>query len=152
MRGHMGAVEALTVLPGDILVSASADGTLRLWDRAGEPAWLWSGRGPMTGVATVLEDTLLAVGLGLAPTVLTLDYVEAAHCVPEVMERLHLPALQPWKRGPAGIVPPEGIGRHSDLLSQRRLRRGSVRGAEEQNVAPLTRGPFDRSLKTKPVP
>ncbi|CAK0855151.1 unnamed protein product, partial [Prorocentrum cordatum] len=51
MRGHAAAVESLAVLPGDILASASADGTVRLWDaaRSCEPSWLWSapGKGPL---------------------------------------------------------------------------------------------------------
>jgi len=149
----------LACLPSDVLASASADGTLRLWDLAhgGEPTWLWSGHGALVDVVSMLEDTLFVVGLAVSPTVLSLDYVEAAACVPSVLERLQLPMLKPWKRSHGeAAAPPEGIGRHSALQRRQRLRHGSARGhsgvvqMEPAHVEP--RGAFDRSLKSKAIP
>lgn len=127
LRGHSGAVESLATLPGDVLASASVDGTLRLWDagRGGEPSWMWSGGlGPLTSVSAALEDALLVVGVRGEPTLLALDYGAAAGCVPEALARLQLPGLRPWTRrlGASGsvVAPPEGHGRHSDLLRTQR--------------------------------
>eukprot|EP00928_Gymnodinium_smaydae_P020666 TRINITY_DN17997_c0_g2_i1.p1 TRINITY_DN17997_c0_g2~~TRINITY_DN17997_c0_g2_i1.p1 ORF type:complete len:397 (-),score=34.92 TRINITY_DN17997_c0_g2_i1:29-1195(-) len=159
LRGHGGAVEALAVLPGDVLASASSDGILRLWDeaRGGRPSWIWQAAGPLTSVTAVLEDTLLVSGVETPPCLLALDYERALPHVSDVLERCQLPSLQPWTRGrPGEGAPPEGFGRNVGLLQTRRLRRGSSRGADsyadhfQQECLP--RGSFDRSTKTKGVP
>lgn len=165
LRGHGGAVESMATLPGDVVATASADGTLRLWDmgRKGELAWVWSGGGALTSVTAVLEDALLVVGLGTAPTVLALDYGRAAPHVPEVLDRLQLPTLQPWRRSLPG-APPEGHGRHLALVQRRRLQRaGSWVAGQQSGVAAgapaagasrghAARGAFDRCQKGKPIP
>lgn len=163
MRGHSSSVESLAALPGDILASASTDGTVRLWDagRRGENTWVWhGGSSALTGIAAVLEDALLVTGLGTPPTVLSLDYGRAAPHVPEVLDHLQLPTLQPWRR--AGLAPPEGHGRHSALLQQRRiLRTGAGSGQARAAAAAAasvtrggatSRGSFDRNHKGKPIP
>jgi len=168
LRGHGGAVEEMAILPGDVLASASADGTLRLWDagKSGEPSWMWAGsRGPLTGVSAVLEDSLLVVGVKQDPVVLSLDYSMAAVHVPEVLSRLRLPGLRPWSRtaGVGGLMtaPPEGHGRHSALLRRQRLQRGaaSKRGMDEARPGDYLlpeksspRGAFDRSQKVRAAP
>eukprot|EP00929_Paragymnodinium_shiwhaense_P061989 TRINITY_DN30953_c0_g1_i1.p1 TRINITY_DN30953_c0_g1~~TRINITY_DN30953_c0_g1_i1.p1 ORF type:complete len:901 (-),score=164.95 TRINITY_DN30953_c0_g1_i1:81-2783(-) len=161
LRGHAGPVESLAVLPGDVLASASSDGSMRLWDasRGGDPAWAWQGgRGALTSVAAVLEDALLVVGVSESPMVHALDYSAVAMKVPEVLSRLRLPSLQPWRRtrkegGGLASPPPEGHGRHSQLLQERRRKHGSVRGAaadaDPYIAAAEPRGVFDRSTKTK---
>merc|ERR1719382_1612116 len=85
---------------------------------------------------------------------LSLDYGQALASMPDMLGRLHLPTLRPWKRGKGeAAVPAEGIGRHSDLLKEQRQRRGSVRDRVQDDkpfVEP--RGRFDRSGKSKAIP
>lgn len=164
LRGHSAAVESMSVMPGDVLVSGSADGNLRLWDaaRSCESTWMWPspGKGPLTGTAMVLEDTILLTGHGILPTLLSLNYKEAAHCVSEILSRLELPSLLPWRRARGEAdVPPEGHGRHSNLLLRSRLIRGSARSSSSVvdrdlpvSTRGTVRGSFDRSLKAKAVP
>eukprot|EP00927_Polykrikos_kofoidii_P031286 TRINITY_DN26932_c0_g1_i1.p1 TRINITY_DN26932_c0_g1~~TRINITY_DN26932_c0_g1_i1.p1 ORF type:complete len:1087 (-),score=109.49 TRINITY_DN26932_c0_g1_i1:31-3291(-) len=166
MRGHASPVESLAVLPGDVLASVSTDGCLRLWNAGGtgDPTWLWSshnahGHGALTSVAAVSEDSLLVVGVKLEPTVVALNYGAAVKHLPQVLGRFRLPGLQSWNRrpDPAGISsrnPPEGYGRHSELLRRRRLQRGSARPSEDDYDMPAPkpdRGVFDRSSKVRPA-
>lgn len=156
LRGHGGAVECLATLPGEILASASSDGSLRLWDisrRRENAAWHWQApvAGPLTSVASVFEDSLLVAGVGMRPTVLSLNYALAAPLLPEVMDRLQLPTLQPWRRG---RLPPEGLGRHSALVSLRRSQRTrTMQGSPGTSASSGSHaGKFDRSNKGKPPP
>jgi len=162
MRGHSAPVEGLALLPGNVLASCSADGTLRLWDMAhgGDLAWTWRASVPLTGVKAISDDTLLTVGCGLPPTLLSLNYAYALPCLAEVLGRRQMTHLKPWKRGQCvngTTAPPEGIGRHSNLRQTMRQRRSSTRGsiAAEEEIGYMTssmRGPFDRCTKSKTVP
>jgi len=156
--GHSAAVEALAVLPGGVLASASADCSMRLWDMAHSvtrATCTWDGLGALTGLASLMEDTLIVTGLQTSLTVLTLDYKNALACVPDVLARLQSPMLQPWKPDTA---PPEGYGRHYSKLQQKRQQRGSSRKLaadaewEAPTPMPVSRNPFDRSSKRKPIP
>jgi len=155
MRGHAGSVECLATLPGDILASASSDGSLRLWDcarRSGETsAWTWTspGPGPLTSVVPLFEDTLLVGGAGARPTLLSLDYSIAVPHVPEVLDRMQIPSLQPWRRG---MNPSEGFGRHSAMVSQRRLQRSRTRDEGASSCGGTSKGAFDRTSKGRPMP
>lgn len=155
LRGHSAAVEALAVLPGDVLTSASADGVLRFWDagKSGESTWMWTspGHGALTSLSPLMEDSIMVTGLGLRPSVLSLDYAEAIPASSVILEQLQTPILRPWKRGEG---PPEGVGRHSALLRQQRLQRGSTRSLSMTHPSTPTapRGAFDRCLKLKALP
>merc|ERR1711924_63304 len=102
-----------------------------------------------------MGDALVVVGISLEPVVHALDYAAAAMRVPEVLASLQLPGLQPLQRRPgrSGVLmtPAEGHGRHSELLRQRRLKRGSVRASQWDPFAvpEEPRGTWDRSSKVR---
>lgn len=156
MRGHSAAVEALTCLPGSVLASASADGTLLLWDAlyGGKPTWAWHRGSALTCLAAVTEDTLLVAGTAGPPVLLSLDYQAAAPLVPSALNRLSGPSLQPWKREGGGTSAlPDGPGRHQALLGHRRRLRGSPSRKPDVEVpAREPRGCFDRSAKARIIP
>lgn len=123
LRGHSAGVESLAVLPGNVLASASSDGTLRLWDakRGGAPSWLWTGAcGPLTGVAVVGEDTFLTIGVDVCPTVLSLDYGVALNCLCEVLNCALPPAVKTLRQR-------DPLARHSDLPQKQRQHQGVLR-------------------------
>lgn len=147
LRGHHGAVEALTTLMPGALASASSDGQLRIWSRnSWESTWHFAPKGTsMSCLSCVNEDTLLVSGHGLPPTVLSLNYDQALMHVPKALRQMNLHSLRPFQRG--------GFGRHTDLRRRRReMGKLAQLWPEEEGFYPEERGLFDRSTKQKAVP
>lgn len=146
-RGHRGSVEALCWCTGG-LASCGADGQLRIWD--------------------ITDGTPLAQFTTKNKTPLTtvVSYEDSIWCAGPMTDLLHyrlpsMPAKKVWKDAdvlrqsmqvrPWNVndesVPPEGIGRHSDL------RRSRSRWSEARRSMPSTStGAFDRAKREKQVP
>jgi len=158
-RGHRGSVEALTFCTGGF-ASVGADGELRIWDKNdGRPlaAFATKNKTPLTTV-TSYSDSIWCAG----PNTEILHYRLPSMPQKELWaEELNLlrkskdksTALKEWNINEFERIPPEGIGRHSNL--RRSLSKGrTVRNVVENVRRSIPTGPggaFDRSRIEKRI-